>query len=55
LTPESHALELEALNLIKQEHGLQAASYEEEANSKKKTGARKELITKEFDVFGDEE
>ena len=55
LTPESHALELEAVRLIKQEHGLVAASYEEEDSNKKKTKARKELVTREFDVFGDEE
>ena len=55
LTPESRKLEQEGMNLIKLEHGLVAASYEEEANNKKKTTARKELITKEFDVFGDEE
>jgi hypothetical protein len=55
LTPESHALELEAVGLIKQEHGLVAASYEEEDSNKKKTKARKELVTREFDVFGDEE
>ena len=55
LTAESHALELEAVGLIKQEHGLVAASYEEEDSNKKKTKARKELVTREFDVFGDEE
>jgi hypothetical protein len=55
LTPKSHALEIEAMRLIKQEHGLVAASYEEEDSNKKKTKARKELVTREFDVFGDEE
>ena len=55
LTPQSQALEEEALNLIKQNYGLVAASYEEEASNKKKTKARKELVTREFDVFGDEE
>ena len=42
-------------NLIKLKHSLVADSYEEEASNKKKMTARKDLVTKEFDVFGDEE